>query len=410
MRWLILFGLWLAYMAFGVVVTSLAPLVPVIQADLAMSHSAMGSVLGAWQVVYIFAAVPAGILLDRLGGRWALTLGIALIVASTAGRALAENYWMLLAAVMVFGIGGPIVSSGAPKIVTSTFEGSQRGLAMGIYMTGPTLGGIMSLTLTHSVLLPWFDGDWRAVILLWGGFTALAAVVWLVISSVAGHRVEGFYQHPTEATADGPKSLEVVREISRNSAVRLLLLMAVGAFLINHGLNNWLPELLRTGGRSAVSAGYWAALPMVVGIVGSLTIPRLATPARRFKILMALCVSAGVASLALQLEGDAVLAGALILQGFVRASLMTVLILTLMELPSVQTQHAGTASGLFFSAAEIGGVLGPLGLGLMYDLTGGFAAGLYGLAAIAAAMTLGSSRLASLSRAPADTIGSARVQ
>lgn len=414
MRWLILFGLWLSYMAFGVVVTSLAPLVPVIQADLAMSHSAMGSILGAWQVVYIFAAVPAGILLDRLGGRWALTLGIGLIVASSLGRALAENYWMLLAAVMVFGIGGPIVSSGAPKIVTSTFAGSQRGLAMGIYMTGPTLGGILSLTLTHSVLLPFFDNDWRSVMVLWGGFAVGAMAIWFAIASFAGHRVPGFYQPAPDASAPRPTSLAVVGEISRNPAVRLLLVMAVGAFLINHGLNNWLPELLRSGGRSPVAAGYWAALPMVVGIIGSLTIPRLATPARRFKILLALCASAGMACLALLLEGNAILTAALILQGFVRASLMTVLILTLMELPSVDTRHAGAASGLFFSAAEIGGVLGPLGLGLMYDLTGGFAAGLYCLAAVAAVMALGSARLAVIARSqpesPADSPDSVSSQ
>ena len=67
-----------------------------------------------------------------------------------------------------------------------------------------------------------------------------------------------------------------------------------------------------------------------------------------------------MASWALTFSGDLVLTFALVLQGFVRASLMTILILTLMELPVVQERHAGTASGLFFSAAEIGGVLGPL--------------------------------------------------
>ena len=175
--------------------------------------------------------------------------------------------------------------------------------------------------------------------------------------------------------------------------------MSVGIFTFNHGLNNWLPELLRSGGRSMVEAGYWAALPMVVGIIGSLTIPRLATPERRFKILLALSCAAAAASLALLLPGgDTILAAGLILQGFVRASLMTVLILTLMELPSVAAKYAGTASGLFFSAAEIGGVLGPLGLGFMYDLTGGFAAGLYCLAAIGLALALGTRRLEGLAQ------------
>ena len=102
-----------------------------------MSHSAMGSVMGAWQLVYIFAAVPCGVLLDRIGGRNALLIGALLIAVSAIGRSLAQDYWSLLLAVMLFGIGGPIISSGAPKVVAELFSGSQRGLAMGIYMTGP---------------------------------------------------------------------------------------------------------------------------------------------------------------------------------------------------------------------------------------------------------------------------------
>lgn len=399
MRWLILAGLWLCYMSFGVVVTSLAPLVPIIQADLAMSHSAMGSILGAWQLVYIAAAVPCGILLDRLGGRWALTIGVLIIVVSAVSRSLADSYWALLAAVMLFGVGGPIVSSGAPKIVTGIFRGSQRGLAMGIYMTGPTLGGIASLTLTHSVLLPAFGGDWRQVMLLWSAVALAATAAWFTIASLCGPRVEGFDQGPVARSAGGPSSRGVIGELFRERAVQLVLAMAVGSFLINHGLNNWLPELLRSGGLSVVEAGYWAALPMVVGIIGSLTIPRLATPERRFRILFALCAAAALASTALTISGEMVLTFALVLQGFVRASLMTILILTLVELPVVQERHAGTASGLFFSAAEIGGVLGPLGLGLMHDLTGGFNAGLYALAAIAATMALGAIRLSNLAGA-----------
>jgi cyanate permease len=402
MRWLILAGLWLCYMSFGVVVTSLAPLVPVIQTDLAMSHSAMGSILGAWQLVYIAAAVPCGILLDRLGGRWALTLGVGIIVVSAVGRVQADSYWALLAAVMLFGIGGPIVSSGAPKIVTGIFTGSQRGLAMGIYMTGPTLGGIASLTLTHSVLLPAFGGDWRSVMLLWSAVALMTAVAWFAIASVCGPRVAGFDQGPIASTAGRPSSRGVIAELFREPAVRLVLALAVGSFLINHGLNNWLPEMLRSGGLGIVEAGYWAALPMVVGIVGSLTIPRLATPERRFRILFALCAAAAIASSALTFSGDLVLTFALVLQGFVRASLMTILILTLVELPVVRERHAGTASGLFFSAAEIGGVLGPLGLGLMHDITGGFNAGLYAIAAIAAAMALGAVRLSGLAGPKAD--------
>ena len=396
MRWLILAGLWLCYASFGVTVASLAPLVPVIQADLNMSHSAMGSVMGSWQLVYIGAAIPCGMLLDRLGGRWALTLGVGLVVLSGLGRAAAEGYGSLLLAVMLFGVGGPIISSGAPKIVTGIFQGSQRGLAMGIYMTGPTLGGILALTLTHSVLLPLFDQSWRAVLVLWSSVALLGMLAWFAIASYVGPRVPGFRQQESREPATSAVAGSVVGSILRAPAIQVLLVMAIGAFLFNHGLNNWLPELLRSGGLSVVQAGYWAAFPLAVGILGSLTIPRLATPERRFGIIFALCVAAAVLSLALQYQHPLVLGVSLLLQGLVRSSLMTVLILTLVELPIIQERHTGTASGLFFSAAEVGGVLGPLGLGFMYDVTGGFNAGLYALAAIAVAMAAGSVLLSRL--------------
>ena len=70
MRWLILFAVWLLYAAFGLVVSSLAPLIGPIEASLDISHAQMGSVLGAWQGVYIVSAIPCGILLDRLILTW----------------------------------------------------------------------------------------------------------------------------------------------------------------------------------------------------------------------------------------------------------------------------------------------------------------------------------------------------
>jgi len=78
----------------------------------------------------------------------------------------------------------------------------------------------------------------------------------------------------------------------------------------------------------------------------------------------------------------------LVLQGIARSSLMTVAILILVETPGVGTRRAGAVSGLFFAAAEVGGAGGPFALGLLYDATGGFQAGLTLLAALSAAMLL----------------------
>ena len=69
---------------------------------------------------------------------------------------------------------------------------------------------------------------------------------------------------------------------------------------------------------------------------------------------------------------------------------MTVLILSLVELPEIGERYAGVASGLFFSAAELGGVLGPLTLGLLYAPEVGFSSGLTLLTGIALTIIAGS--------------------
>ncbi len=372
-RWAMLGGVWLTYFCFGVVAAAMAPLIQPITEDLGLSHSAMGGVLGAWPLVYIASAIPCGAFLDRVGSRRALFLAVLIMALSGALRGLAPGHLSLFLAVGVFGLGGPLISVGAPKLITLWFAGRERGLAMGIYITGPALGGILALSFTNSVFMPLFDHDWRAVLLAYAGFVGACSLVWLAISA---HGKARAVERRIAAEPRRPQ-LQVFAELLRLPAVRCVLLMAIGIFFFNHGINNWLPEILRSGGMSAAAAGYWASLPTAIGIAGALVIPRLALPERRIAILLGLFLCAGAATLLIQSPAGPLLAGGLMVQGIARSSMMTIAILLLMETPGLAAQSRGLAGGLFFSAAEIGGVLGPLTVGFLSDATGGFAAPLY---------------------------------
>lgn len=372
LRWLVLFGVWSIYGTFGLIATSLAPLVALIERDLGMSHGAMGTVMGAWQLVYIAAALPCGVLLDRLGARWALLIGGLCVAASAYGRSRATDFTGLTLAVMLFGIGGPIISAGAPKVIASWFHGASRGFAMGIYITGPAIGGVVSLTLTHGWLLPHYHDNWRQILVLWSAFAAVTSVLWWCLASLPGIRP---LADERLASASAPQHAMIFGLLAQPS-VRLVLLMAVGVFLISHGLSNWLPALLVHGGMPQVVAGYWASVPTAVGIIGALSIPRLAIPARRFRILAALSLAIVWASVLLQFHNHWLLMPGLVLQGIARSTITTVLLLILIELPEIGSRNTGTASGLFFGAGEVGGMLGPLLLGLLYEYTHGFAVGL----------------------------------
>jgi CP family cyanate transporter-like MFS transporter len=365
-------GVWFCYMAFGLSMASLAPLVREIEADLRFSHSAMGTIMGAWQFVFIFAAIPCGMLLDRIGARWGLAIGALIIGLSGIFRGFAGEYLELLAAVALFGLGGPLISAGAPKVVSEYFEGAHRGLAMGIYITGPGIGAIAALLLTQPLVLPWLDGDWRLLLQIWGVVGILSGLFWLLVAR------EG--RQPS-APMEDKAQLSSLIEILRIPAVRLILLMSVAVFAINHGMGNWLVEILQSFGASASGASALATIPVGIGIFSALTLPRMAIGSRRFSVLMLLFSCSVIASLALLAEPAGFwLYLTLMVEGIAAGSMMTVLVLTLVEVPGVGSKRSGTAGGFFFSAAEIGGVGGPVLLGLLFTAHGHFSSSLMVLA------------------------------
>ena len=371
-RWAVLAGLWAIYACFGMTTASLAPLVAPIKADLGIGNAGMGLVMGAWPLVYIFSALPCGVLVDRMGVRWAIALGALVITASAALRAQADDFTTMFLAVAVFGIGGPLVSVGAPKVIAQWFTGPERGFALGAYLTGPYLGAVIVIAATNSVAMPLAGGDWRAVLSGYAVLMLLAALLWLAVTAHPASRLV-----EAHAAAANESRIAAFVDLLRLPMVRIILAMAVLAFFFGHGIHNWLPEILRTGGMSAVEAGYWSAMPTLVGIAAALAIPRLAAPARRTAIIAALLVCGALSALLIQAASGSVLATGLLLLGIVRGALGAVVILLLMETGSVGAGRMGAAFGLYFTAGEVGGVLGPLSVGALAEATGGFAASLY---------------------------------
>lgn len=380
-RWAALFGVWLIYFSFGLCIASMAPIVSEIAADLEISQGAMGGILGAWQLTYIAAALPLGALMDRTGVAIGLFVSAAIMSGSLVLRGLAEDGTMLFAAVALFGLGGPLISIGAPKLIALWFTGASRGMAMGVYMTGPALGGIAVLWSAQSLLIP-LTGSWRGALFVLAAFVLSSGFIWWAIS-----------RHNEAKARDGrvgglskAGSLAALVELSRLRTVQIVLLMAIGIFMLNHGLNNWLPEILRAKGMSAVDASLWASIPTVVGVIGALIIPRFATPERRIAIMAGLFAAIGVATLLLHLAPGIGLATGLMLQGIARSSMMTVAILLLMEAPGVPPERAGMAGGMFFTVAEIGGVLGPLSIGVVAQASVGFDVPLWMLSGVVMAL------------------------
>ncbi len=370
-------ALWFTYTGFGMVNASMAPLITPICDDLGLSRSAMGLVLGAWAMVYIAAAIPSGTLLDRIGTPKGVAIGIFVIAASGFARAAAVDFFTLFIAVGIFGLGGPLMSVGAPKLISQWFDSKERGTAVGIYMTGPFIGSAISLASANSVFMPLFDDSWRLTVGAFAVVSLISGIVWLVVArepeTAAGARSE----------SKGHAGLREFAPLLRVPVVQTVLLIALAGFMFNHAISNWLAEILRSRGLDASSAGFWASMPTLVGIISSLTIPRFAVGKRRVDILTSLYVCVLVATLMLAFADGIGLYASLVLFGVARI-MGPILMLVLMEAPRVESRNMGAATGLYFTVGEIGGVIGPVLIGITADLTGGFQGGILLLAALAA--------------------------
>ena len=376
-RWIILALLWLLYTAFGMVARAIFPLVTPIINDLQLSYSQMGIILGSWQLTYIMVAMAAGTVLDRWGVHKSILAGAAIIGLSAGLRYFADDFAIMLIAVALFGVGGPMISIGGPKTISEWFQGKSRGTAIGIYTTGPWVGGLFAVALTNSWVMPLVSNNWRLVFVAYGLFTLGVGVLWGILARKCG----------SPAPDQGPGIYAVFRRLFGVRNVQALLMMALLAFAIGHGFSSWLPNILEKNGMTASQAGFAASIPLATGIPAILLIPRF-VPSRLRGFMIAIFGLLTMANLVLVMFISGVaLYSALALLGFISAPFMSLMLLILMDTREVDSKDMGAAGGMFYCVAEIGGFAGPLMMGVLVDATGTFLAGTFFLAGLCIAIS-----------------------
>ena len=386
--WWAVSGVMAVYFAFGLAIGLMPPMVDEISADLDLSRSTMGSILGAWALIYVFTAVPGGAIVDRIGLRRAMLIGGLSVATSLAVRGLATGAVSLFLAVAIFGLGGPLVSITTPKLVASLFEEDRRRLPTGLGVSAPGIGSALGFALPNPVLLPLFNDSWRAVLGLGAAISLLCCGYWLWATRAS----------LTTAPPAAPMAKGTLQRLFGLTTMRWILWISLFSFAFSHGLNGWLPEMLTDAGLTDDGAGYIAAASTVLGILGSLTIARLVPGRTRAIALGGVYAVLALCAIGLGTLGQGGVVVVTLLLGFVRSGSIPLMFLTLMDDPDISVADMGAATGLFFAVGEIGGFGGPWGIGLIADRTDGFAAASFALAGVAVAGLFGAAGLARLRR------------
>lgn len=154
---------------------------PVIRADFGASVSTIGWVVSIYLLVVSAMLLTFGRLGDIYGHKRVYLAGFVLFVASSVAAGLAPTPGALIAARAVQALGGAMLQSNSPAILTTTFPGKQRGQALGLQgtmtymgvMVGPPLGGWLATQFS-----------WRAIFYINVPVGLLAVwLAWLVVPS-----------------------------------------------------------------------------------------------------------------------------------------------------------------------------------------------------------------------------------
>ncbi|MFC1943804.1 MFS transporter, partial [Chloroflexota bacterium] len=250
--------------------------------------------------------------------------------------------------------------------------------AVGIYMTGPWVGGLVAYATANSIVMPLTGYSWRLTFVVYSLLVFVVALLWWFLARDV----------KSTGAIERTSIVNVFTGLIRIRNIRLILIMGLLSMSVGHGFNDWLPKLLETGGLPPAVAGFAASIPLVTGIPAVLIVPRLVPPRLRGRITALGYLALAIAIWIVATTSGAALIAGLAFYGVAHVAVMPLLVLILMDMPEVGAKYMGAAAGMYFCIGEIGGFGGPFIMGAVRDLTGGFLAGVGLLSGLAVAVCI----------------------
>jgi CP family cyanate transporter-like MFS transporter len=338
---------------------SVGPVLDEITGSLGMSGTVAG-VLTALPVVAfaVFGALaPAA---ARLVGAHRLTLGALLAVVVGLGLRPWTGSIPLFLLLSLVALGGMATANVLlPSLVKLHFP-DRIGTMTALYTTSMAVGLTFSSILTVPISRGFSPDGWRFGLFTWAATALVAALPWL-----------GLIRHDSRPEA-APHRWRLADVARTRLGWAMALLFGLQSFQA-YSIFGWFAQLYRDAGFSAGTAGLLLGAITGMSIPLSLVIPaiagRLEDPTRLLVALM-VCYPLGYLGLLVEPAGGAWLWAALVGAGTATFPL----VLTLIGLRARTTAGTAALSGFTQSVGYLVSVLGPFGVGALYDATDGWRA------------------------------------
>ncbi len=344
---------------------SVGPVLDEITGDLGMSATTAG-VLTTLPVIAFagFGALAPG--MARTVGLHRVTLlALVAVVLGLASRARTSDVGLFLLLSMVALAGMATANVLLPSLVKLHFP-ERVGLMTSVYTTALAVG----LTMASVLTVPISDqgGSWRWGLGAWAATALLAALPWVAL-----------IRHDL---TPGPEA----RGIALGAVARTRLGWGMALFfgfqsLQAYAVFGWIATIYRDAGFSARTAGLLLGVITAMSIPLSFWLPAWAARMRNQSwliLVLVLCYPAGYVGLILAPVGGAWLWAALIGIG----GAVFPVALTLIGLRARSSEGTAALSGFTQSVGYVIAAIGPFGMGLLHDVSGGWTVPLVALTAL----------------------------
>jgi sugar phosphate permease len=246
---------------------------PLIRKEMGLSIANMGVLLSAFLWAYAFSQLPGGALVDRIGPRRLLGLGLALWSLAQAAAGFVTSFAQFSTARVLLGIGEAPMFSSAVRVVRDWYNVRDRGLPTGIWNCTSSLGPAIAPPILTVLMLAF---GWRWMFIIMGIAGLVVATTWFAFYRDAANAgltqdERRYLTEHEEAPATHHASLAEWGALFRFRSTWGLILGFFGVVYMGWLYLAWLPGYFEIQRHMSIPRTGWvAAIPFAFGVLGSI--------------------------------------------------------------------------------------------------------------------------------------------
>jgi len=374
LNWKFLLLLSTGYLALSVNQQGFLALLPFLREEFMLSRAQAGLYNTFFFLSATTIAIFSGRLVDLLGSKKGMLLGVGSVGCFMILQALAPTYNIILMLALMMGVGFSLLTPAVTKGVMESVLPKNRATSMGIMQTGLGIGGFAGAS-----FLPILGGiyGWRSAIILSGIFAFLIVLVIQILYREDSQKRDIKKSNKEEQKTSFKKDFLI---LIRNK--KLLWICILGhsfGLTVSAVVSHYAIFLHQDLGKSMALAGLGLGVLQVGGLLGRPTwgwlSDRIFHGNRRMSIIaMSLIICFMFIIFGIFVNNPAVSHTLILIlsfiMGFAVLSSMTLLFTTAAELAG--EKYTGTATGLALIFSRLGMLVSPPLFGLIADLQGNY--------------------------------------